>query len=300
MKYIIVNADDLGADIDRNRGIGEAVAAGAVTSVSVLVNGPATADALTRLRAWRGVSVGIHVNLSEGRPLLPDLVALPAGSGLFRGKSKTHKLLMQKDNSLLEGEAAREIAAQISLLAAHCRGISHLDGHQHVHVFPAVIGAAVRAARKAGIPWLRIPAEEAPPSTPPHLPGPEGTPADLAGPPLAEAAKGEAARFRRVAKAARPFLEGSGVGATAHFRGLYLVGRLSLDLLAEILDDLPPGLTELMVHPGRAPAAPGEGPFASFSTGDRERELEVLLDPMFPKLLKEKGVVLTSFPEARR
>ncbi len=39
MKSLIINADDLGADEARNRGIFEAIEAGRVTSVSILVNG---------------------------------------------------------------------------------------------------------------------------------------------------------------------------------------------------------------------------------------------------------------------
>jgi hypothetical protein len=111
--------------------------------------------------------------------------------------------------------------------------------------------------------------------------------------------KREADRFIRLAAAARPFLNGSGIGTTDHFRGLYLKGRLSFPLLDELLSDLPAGLTELMVHPGRAPAEPGQGPFAAFSNVDREGELDVLLDPRLLKALKEKGVFLAPYPETR-
>ena len=48
MKSLIINADDLGADEARNRGIFEAIEAGRVTSVSVLVNGDGFEDAMER------------------------------------------------------------------------------------------------------------------------------------------------------------------------------------------------------------------------------------------------------------
>ena len=163
MKYLIVNADDLAADVYRNQGIAEAVDAGVVTSVSVLVNGPAFDDALARLPAWqgRGISVVLHLNLSEGYPACKGFSVLPDGHGCFRGKSSTHKLLMQKGNKELEREVALEIEAQIGLLESKTIRISHLDGHQHVHVFPTVIEAAVRAAQRHEIAWLRIPEETA-------------------------------------------------------------------------------------------------------------------------------------------
>lgn len=319
MKQLIINADDLGADVYRNQGIAEAVAAGIVTSVSVIVNGPAFGDALARLPAWqdRGISVGLHMNLSEGRPVGKGLSLLPDGKGSFLGKSSTHKLLMQKGNKELEGEVARELEAQIGLLEANNIRISHLDGHQHVHVFPAVIAAAVRAAQRHGISWLRIPEEPmlVPPAIrkkiPPAPPPSRGR--ELQNISYDLTAKRvslhkvqptillcrEAARFSRIAASARPFLSGSDVRTTGHFRGLYLKGRLSLPHLEELLNDLPDGLTELMVHPGRALAESGEGPFAAFSTLDREGELNVLLDPMLLKILKEKGVYLTPYPEVR-
>jgi predicted glycoside hydrolase/deacetylase ChbG (UPF0249 family) len=244
---------------------------------------------------------------------------------------------MQKGNHELEREVALEIEAQIGLLESKTIRISHLDGHQHVHVFPAVIEAAVRAAQRHGIAWLRIPEEILP--VPPSLGEEEsphraherrafqnkGTPSfdrDTLLNTLAlisdnsswpdylpdrgeanhdhtEVLRREAAMFSRLAAAARPFLNGSGVRTTAHFRGLYLKGRLSFPCLEELLNDLPTGLTELMVHPGRAPAGPGQGPFAAFSNVDREGELDVLLDPRLLNVLKEKGVFLTPYPETR-
>ena len=318
MKYLIVNADDFGADVYRNQGIAEAVGAGIVTSVSALVNGPAFDDALARLPAWqgRGISVGLHLNLSEGYPVCKGLSVLPDGHGCFRGKSSTHKLLMQKGNKELEREVTLEIEAQIGLLESKTISISHLDGHQHVHVFPAVIEAAVRAAERHGISWLRIPEETAtvpssiymkiPPTPLCQREGRGDFHASLC-PPLgmdvgeeeSPLLKREADRFIRLATAARPFLNGSGIRTTDHFRGLYLKGRLSFPLLKELLNDLPAGLTELMVHPGRAPAELGQGPFAAFSNVDREGELDVLLDPILLKALKEKSVFLVPYPETR-
>jgi len=370
MRQIIINADDFGADVYRNQGIAEAVDAGVVTSVSVLVNGPAFDDALARLPVWqgRGVSVGLHVNLSEGDPVCKELAVLPDEHGCFRGKSSTHKLLMQVGNQELEREVALEIEAQIELLESTGVRISHLDGHQHVHIFPAAIAAAVQAAQRHGIAWLRIPEE---PATIPsalrkeEFPGagklrcdelargrilsfretpspsrgglgwgwvlfnycrflphpPPDLPLEGGGNKLHFASSSrrnsmvkrrsrykvqqtmllrrEAAMFSLLAAAARPILNGSGVRTTDHFRGLYLKGRLSLPLLEELLNDLPAGLTELMVHPGRAPAGPSQGPFAAFSTVDREGELYVLLDSKLLNILKEKTVSLTPFPEAR-
>ena len=110
----------------------------------------------------------------------------------------------------------------------------------------------------------------------------------------------EARRFSEIARAARQHLKGTGISTTDHFRGLYLKGRLSSATLNDLLQTLPEGLTELMVHPGRAPLAPRSGPFSSFSTQEREQELETLLHGDFRLALSKAGVTLTPFPEDQR
>jgi predicted glycoside hydrolase/deacetylase ChbG (UPF0249 family) len=104
--------------------------------------------------------------------------------------------------------------------------------------------------------------------------------------------------FCRLAAVARTRIDGSALRTTDHFRGLYLKGTLSLETLEATLQGLPPGLTELMVHPGRAPCGQAEGPFSAFSHRDRERELEVLTSGSFRRMLEKYSVALTPFPEA--
>jgi predicted glycoside hydrolase/deacetylase ChbG (UPF0249 family) len=305
MKLLIINADDFGADDCRNQGIDDAVNAGIVTSVSILVNGTAFEDAVARLASWqdRGVSLGLHVNLSEGRPICKGLTILADKNGYFRGKPSAHSMLMQKGNKELELEVAQELEAQIKHLESKAVRVSHLDGHQHVHIFPAVIAAAVQAAQRHGIAWLRIPEET---STVPPASGEKklaccnNEKCDIElNHDHSESLCREAAAFSDLAAAARPFLKHSCIETTDHFRGLYLKGRLSFSRLEKLLNDLPVGLTELMVHPGRAPATTKQGTFAAFSNADREEELAVLLKPELTEAFKEKGVSLIPYPEDR-
>jgi hypothetical protein len=64
------------------------------------------------------------------------------------------------------------------------------------------------------------------------------------------------------------------------------------ETLAEILENLSEGTTELMCHPGRA-----DERLQSTSTyaGEREREIEVLTDPAVRKILKDAGVKLIPY-----
>ena len=284
MKRLIINADDLGADVARNEGIFEAIEAGVVTAASILVNGPAFHDVLQRMAStnYDRISFGVHLNLTEGMPLIPGLKFITGPDGCFCGKTEGHRRLMRSGNAALEEEIRQECTAQITALRDAGVRIDHIDGHQHVHIFPAVINSVLRAGGVFGIPWIRIP-EEPPPSV--SMDRNNRTLAD------------EAKTFSRLAATAHIGIHASTMRMTDHFRGLYLKGRMSLSRLEGIMGTLPTGLTELMVHPGRVSAGQVEGPFSSFSHGDRETELEVLTDGNFRVILAKHNILLTPFPE---
>ena len=284
MNKLIINADDLGSDKARNDGIFEAIQSGIVTSASILPNGPGLSDVLKRIQsgAFKNISWGVHLNLSEGAHVSTGNIHFLCPHGIFLGKVLSQRLLMQEGDPDLEDEITREIDAQITLFETLGIPLSHLDGHQHVHIFPAVLRAMIEAAQKHHIPWIRMPNEPEPIYLDSTLPSP-----------LAE----EGRRFRDLGSHARSILLASGLHMTDHFRGLYLKGHLSIQALESMLRVLPDGLTELMVHPGRIAKNPQETPFSSFSTLDREQELETLLNSKLRLILKERKIILTPFPE---
>jgi chitin disaccharide deacetylase len=280
-RELIINADDLGADLGRNAGIFEAIQGGAVSSVSVLANGPAIEDALERLHSLKQprISIGVHLNLSEGKPLSLGLRLLTGPDGHFPGKASTQRLLVDSGNTPLEREVAREISAQIEACKKAGLTITHFDGHQHVHIFPAVFPGAVKIAREHKIPWMRVPEEFI----------------FFSGGDLPAQIREEALAFSRLAGVARGRLGETGIQTTEHFFGLSLKGRITPPVLAETLQHLRPGLTELMVHPGRVYYNDPSNPFSAFSTADRERELAALLAPEFRLALTAAGIHLVCF-----
>ena len=66
---LIINADDFGISRGVNIGIVEAAKAGVVTAASLIVNLPDFADALDRTLSCPALSLGLHLNLTVGRPL---------------------------------------------------------------------------------------------------------------------------------------------------------------------------------------------------------------------------------------
>ena len=269
---LVVNADDFGLSAGVNRGILEAYAAGVVSSVSVLVNAPGWTDAVQRLRdLGPGIGVGLHVNLTMGRPVSWGGGLCDTRSGCFH----TLPALVARAlaGRLDPGDVAIECAAQLARLRNAGLVVTHLDSHRHVHVLPGVWGAVVEAARAAGVPVVRVPLE-------PWSVNPVNWRASLKKAAL-QMAWGVASRG--AAALDRP----------DRFVGISLQGSRSFPArLLAVLDRLEPGTTELMVHPGYA-----DGDLAAWDdyTAPRARELAALTLPEVRKRFREGRFRLIHF-----
>jgi predicted glycoside hydrolase/deacetylase ChbG (UPF0249 family) len=106
-RYLIVNADDLGASKGVNRGILEAHGRGIVTSASLMVDMPASEQFAAGQAQASGLSVGLHVTLTN----------------------EDAELLFDVDGCRAELE--RQLARFQRLLG---RSPTHLDSHHNVHL----------------------------------------------------------------------------------------------------------------------------------------------------------------------
>src|SRR5258708_12455357 len=77
MRRLIVNADDFGMTAGVNRAIVEAHSNGIVTSSTLMANGPAFEDAVGLAASVPRLTVGCHVVLIDGEPVL-DPQRLPS------------------------------------------------------------------------------------------------------------------------------------------------------------------------------------------------------------------------------
>ena len=158
---LLITADDLGYSAERDAGILAAHAAGLLTGASLLVNGASAPGALAAAVA-AGLPVGLHVNLTEGAPVsapaaVASLLAPPARREL-RGKHGFRAAL--RAGEVDAGHIAAEVAAQLArFVALHpARQLpAHFDGHQHVHVLPAVAVALAAVCGAQGVRATRLP-----------------------------------------------------------------------------------------------------------------------------------------------
>lgn len=145
-------ADDLGYSSTRDAGILHAFAASGIHAASLLVNG-ASAGAALHAAVAAGLPVGLHFNITEGRPLrsvavgkTPNTLLRDAASDpFFRGKHGLREALHA--GAIADADVEAELRAQLAAFVTmhpHGQLPVHVDGHQHVHVLPGIAAVFAR------------------------------------------------------------------------------------------------------------------------------------------------------------
>lgn len=145
---IIVNADDCGYSPGINRGIIHTLRRGIVTGTTLMVNQPYSRHAVGLLKHWRVLSVGLHLNLTRGRPLsrLQFVPTLVNEAGQFHPPKSIYRLPINVR------EVEKEIEAQLDALFQQGLEPTHLDAHHHLQSHPVIRDAMIRVAGKYALP----------------------------------------------------------------------------------------------------------------------------------------------------
>ncbi len=266
MRYVIVNADDFGLTPSVSRGILDGHAAGVITSTSVMVTTPGWEDARERLRD-SSIDIGLHLNLGFGRPLTTARTLINPATGQLVGMGGLSLWALAR--RVDPDDVAAECRAQLERLRSVGRPITHIDSHWHLHTLPGIWASVLAVAREQGIPWLRSP---------------------------------KVPRRRLILRAFYPFTlmglmslwrRSTNPRIPEHFTGFAMNGARDFEQgVLERLDQLQPGVTEFMVHPGYdEPSLAALDPY----TWERERELAALIGPAVRTRLAKGDITLTSF-----
>jgi predicted glycoside hydrolase/deacetylase ChbG (UPF0249 family) len=289
VKKLIVNADDFGLAEEINRGIIAAHRDGILTSASLLANGPAFDDAIGARRHFPRLSIGMHLNLSQGWPVsaaqrVPTLVN--ERRELHLGPFQLWVGILRKKISL--EDIRTECRAQIVRLFDAGVSPTHLDGHLHVHLLPPLSPILIGLALEFCIPFLRCPAEDLEATLPMLW---------KTGPPCMAALERSAVALA-VSSLARRFreqLRPTGLRCPDAFWGLAHTGFLDGKALAALLAVVPNGTAELMCHPGYS--SPQVAALGGKLNRQREAEVLALTAPEINEIVKSLGVRLTNFGE---
>jgi chitin disaccharide deacetylase len=252
---LIVTADDFGAAVEVNEAVEAAHRAGILTAASLMVSGAAAEDAVARARRTPNLRVGLHLVLVEGRPVLPP-GAVAASAAARR-------------------QLAAEIAAQFEAFRATGLALDHCNAHKHYHLHPRIGSLIASIGRSYGLRAARVPLEPAAilrqiePSTP-RMPA-------LALAPWAFLLR---RRFRA-----------AGLFTCDRVFGLQWSGAMTRDRLCGLVAHLPPGVSEIYLHPAM-------GPYPGCAPGYRYREeLEALTAPDVAAACRERALKLGGFAD---
>jgi hopanoid biosynthesis associated protein HpnK len=287
LKNLVVNADDLGWTAGVNRGIAEAHRNGIVTSTSLLANGNAFQQGVELARATPGLSVGVHLNLSDGAPLAPrELVtSLLNDEGVFEGGPESLLIRIAR-RAIVLSEIEEEWNAQIETVCATGIEPTHLDGHKHVHMLPGLFEIALRLAKRHGIGAVRVSHEAS--SLRSALSSGEKQNSSVV------MKQGVQARgLKLLARDAREMAEHAGIATADYFCGIAQTGALTREGVEQLLKNLPEGTTELMCHPGYVDSDLEKS--ATRLQYSRRLEVEILTDTGIRNLVASQGIRLIDY-----
>ncbi|HEX6641697.1 MAG TPA: ChbG/HpnK family deacetylase [Thermoanaerobaculia bacterium] len=244
-RTLIVTADDVGLHPGMTAGAIRAHREGIVTACSIVANGAAFDDAIAQLRDVPALEVGVHLTLVEERPL--TAIRFP--------KKYTSFVPLYLARAISIAAIERELRAQIERVLATGLRVTHLNGHQHLHLLPRIFDVVRKLAKEYRIGYVRIVDDR----------GGAARPLSM----RALSALGRRART---------------VGLTNDRTvGVAIAGHLddALPLLEHV-----EGITELVTHPGLG--------VSGYAWGyDWDRETRALCDPRLREEISKRGIYLT-------
>jgi chitin disaccharide deacetylase len=281
-RFLILTADDFGLHEAVNEAVEQAHRGGVLTAASLMVAAPGAADAIRRARELPQLRVGLHLVLADGCAMLaPDLIPDLADSA---GRMNSRMFLngvrffaLPRVRRQLEAE----IRAQFSAFARTGLQLDHVNVHKHFHLHPTLLTMLLRIGREYAVPAVRVPDE------PLWFAARSGNGFSVAGAALLGPWVALMKRRLRLAKMAH----------NDRIFGVAASGAMDEETLLAILARLPPGVTEIYLHPAT------ESGSAIASTMTRYRhadELAALLSPRVRGAIAATGIGRGGFVDALR
>lgn len=265
-RKIIVNADDLGLSEGINNGILECFLNGVITRASIIACGSAFNHAVSLLRLNPSLTIGIHLTLIEENPISNHsaVKSLINSQGTFY---KNYKIFLLKYflGQIKLSEITNELEAQIKKVFDSGLKINHIDSHQHIHMLPGIFHIVGNLAKKYNIKSIRIPKAYA---------WKMKSIKEISLTCLAQICKKEQLKL--------------GIRNYNNFWGFNQSGNIKKEELINFLDNLMPGTTEIMCHPGYVDSE--YNCRYSHWHYNPEGELKVLTNPAVKEFIRKKGI----------
>jgi len=155
---LLVTADDFGLCRQVNEAVCLLHDRGVVHSTSLVANSDVFELSLRQLRERPGLQVGVHLNLTDGKPVLSSrqVPSLVNSDGAFHGGRHYRVLARVLSGRLSKDEVRAEWTAQLTRVAETGMRIHHLNSHGHIHLLPAFHAIVLDLVEQFAIPFLRL------------------------------------------------------------------------------------------------------------------------------------------------
>lgn len=278
IRKVVINADDFGLCEGVNKGIVKAHTEGLLTSAGMMANMPCADEAAAMARALPGLGIGVHLNLTEGKPLCRDgrTDCLLDSTGRF--KFRPGQLSWLSFISIKARNAIRaELQAQIQWVFDHGIRPTHFDSHKHIHCFPVIFRIVSELAKQYGVSAIRWPLERQRFSDG-LWPAP---------------GKKELAHSRTIGIMARVNrYQNAAYFKTSDFIGIAHTGRISVAFLEAFARHHSSPATEIMTHPG---FQEGLDRVRTRLVKEREYELNALCSEQAKSSFRQAGIQLVHY-----
>ncbi len=277
-RRIIINADDFGLCDGVNKAVAQVHTDGVLTSATIMANMPAAGKAVEIAKQLPTLGVGVHLNLTEGRPVSKDtcVECLLGSDGQFAYSPFILSVLSVAGHKIREAIRA-ELAAQIQWVIDNGLKPTHLDSHKHIHAFPSLFSLVCQLAGRFGIGAIRWPFE---PKELLRIPWP------LTG----IDGRKRAQKIRIMAKINRmqnqDFLKNDAVLGIAH------TGKIDVSFFKAVALYNSAATVEVMTHPG---FADGLDPDKTRLLHQRKVEAEALCSEKTKQYFKDAGIKLVHY-----
>jgi hopanoid biosynthesis associated protein HpnK len=261
MSRLIVTADDFGVHHSVNDAVEQAHRAGSLNAASLMVSGRAARDAILRAHRLPGLRVGLHVVLADGWATLdPQLIPAIADSGGRMSGEMFLKAVRMFATPSARRQLESEIRAQFAAFAQTGLKLDHVNAHKHFHIHPTIFDVLLRVGRDYGSPAIRVPNEPYWFAT--QVGGIRAGAANRLILPWV-------AYMKHRLRVARVF-------HNDHLFGIAGSGGMGETRLLDVLQRLPPGVSEVYLHPA---TDSGGAIAASMSEYRHAEEFAALMSP---------------------
>jgi hopanoid biosynthesis associated protein HpnK len=270
-RLLLVTADDFGLTEGVNRAVVHSHREGIVTSASLLAVGRAYSSAVRLARVNPSLAVGVHLAAVGEDPPLLDPAAIPSLVDRSGQLPLSYRTFLRRAalGKVDVADVRREFQAQVQRVVDDGLVPSHLDTHQHLHLWPPVARVVTELAKDYGIPAVRLP--------------------------RSHRRSAVSAGVNILSQQLSRRLDAAALDYTDDFAGLDEAGSLDRSFehaLDRVLTRRHAETVEINTHPGEA----GDADLARFPWGYRwDRELDLLISRSTRELVDQYDFTLRSW-----